>query len=66
MGVIANTMLALGGKVIGVLPKALANIEIAHKHRTELHIVDSSSKKSHNQSTIRWLYNMTRWRWLHG
>ena len=41
MGVIADAALAAGGEVIGVIPRALADREIAHIGCTELRIVDS-------------------------
>ena len=41
MGVVADACLAAGGKVIGVIPQALADREIAHARLTELHVVDS-------------------------
>ena len=41
MGVIADATLEAGGEVIGVIPRALADREIAHKGLTTLHIVDS-------------------------
>jgi uncharacterized protein (TIGR00730 family) len=41
MGVIADAVLDRGGEVIGVIPEALANREIAHTGVTALHIVDS-------------------------
>ena len=41
MGVIADAVLDRGGEVIGVIPQALANREIAHTGVTALHIVDS-------------------------
>ena len=41
MGVIASAVLDRGGEVIGVIPQALANREIAHTGVTALHIVDS-------------------------
>jgi uncharacterized protein (TIGR00730 family) len=41
MGLIANRMLSHGAKVIGVMPKSLVDVEIAHKGLTELHIVNS-------------------------
>lgn len=41
MGVIADAALAAGGDVIGVIPQALANREIAHAGVTALHVVDS-------------------------
>ena len=41
MGVIADAALEAGGEVIGVIPLALADREIAHTGLTQLHIVDS-------------------------
>lgn len=39
MGVIANEMLRLGGKVTGVIPKALMDKEVGHRGLTNTHIV---------------------------
>ena len=41
MGVIADAALAAGGEVIGVIPRALADREIAHARLTDLRVVDS-------------------------
>jgi uncharacterized protein (TIGR00730 family) len=41
MGVIADEVLALGGKVHGVIPKMLCEKEAAHQNLTELHVVAS-------------------------
>ena len=41
MGVIADAVLAAGGEVIGVIPQALADREIAHGGLTDLRVVDS-------------------------
>ena len=41
MGVIADAVLAGGGEVIGVIPSALADRELAHTGVTDLRIVDS-------------------------
>ncbi|MGR8931352.1 MAG: LOG family protein [Gammaproteobacteria bacterium] len=41
MGIVADQVLALGGRVIGVIPKALAHKEIAHDNLTELYVTDS-------------------------
>jgi uncharacterized protein (TIGR00730 family) len=41
MGALADTVLAHGGKVIGVMPRGLARAEIVHGGLTELVIVDS-------------------------
>ena len=40
MGVLADAALAAGGKVIGVIPRALVDREVAHGGLTELHVVD--------------------------
>jgi uncharacterized protein (TIGR00730 family) len=45
MGTLADHMLALGGQVIGVIPKALAHKEIAHANLTELHITQSMHER---------------------
>jgi len=41
MGVIADAALAAGGEVIGVIPQALADREVAHHGVTDLRVVDS-------------------------
>ena len=41
MGIVADAALKAGGEVIGVIPQALADREIAHGGLTELHVVDS-------------------------
>ena len=35
MGVLADEMLAAGGRAIGVIPKALVDLEVAHTGLTE-------------------------------
>ncbi|GAA0342905.1 TIGR00730 family Rossman fold protein [Bacillus carboniphilus] len=45
MGAVANGVLESGGKAIGVIPEKLANIEIAHEHLTELHIVKNMHER---------------------
>jgi len=39
MGAVADAALAAGGEVIGVIPQALVDAEIAHRGLTELHVV---------------------------
>ncbi|MCW2365516.1 uncharacterized protein (TIGR00730 family) [Sphingobium sp. B7D2B] len=47
MGAIADSALAAGGEVIGVIPEALVNAEVAHRALTELHVVpDMHSRKA--------------------
>ena len=45
MGEIANAALAAGGRVIGVIPQALADREITHHELTELHVVHSMHER---------------------
>lgn len=45
MGVIADAVMAGGGDVIGVIPHALADREIAHPTITQLHVVDSMHER---------------------
>lgn len=45
MGVVADAVLAAGGKAIGVIPKALATKEIAHAGLTHLHLVESMHER---------------------
>jgi hypothetical protein len=41
MGMIADATLAAGGAVVGFIPKALADREVAHTGLSELHVTDS-------------------------
>jgi uncharacterized protein (TIGR00730 family) len=41
MGMVADAALAAGGEVIGVIPQALVDKELAHRACTELHVVPS-------------------------
>jgi uncharacterized protein (TIGR00730 family) len=45
MGTIADTVLAEGGEVIGVLPRGLFRAEIGHAGLTEMHLVDSMHER---------------------
>jgi uncharacterized protein (TIGR00730 family) len=45
MGVVADHVLALGGRVYGVIPESLASREIAHSGLTELHITRSMHER---------------------
>ena len=45
MGKVADTVLAHGGKVIGIIPESLATKEIAHQGLTSLHIVNSMHER---------------------
>jgi uncharacterized protein (TIGR00730 family) len=48
MGEIADTVLASGGEVIGVIPQALVDKEVSHRGLTKLHIV----KSMHERKTL--------------
>jgi uncharacterized protein (TIGR00730 family) len=39
MGAVADAALAAGGEVIGIIPQALVDAEVAHRGLTELHVV---------------------------
>ncbi len=39
MGAVADGALEAGGEVIGIIPEALVNAEVAHRGLTELHVV---------------------------
>ncbi len=41
MQAVADGALAAGGRVIGVIPKVLAAMEVAHDGLTELHVTDT-------------------------
>lgn len=48
MGIVADSALEAGAKVIGVIPQGLVDRELAHPHLTELHIV----KNMHERKTM--------------
>ena len=45
MGLIADSVLELGGFVYGVIPQTLVDIEVAHPNVTELHIVETMHER---------------------
>ena len=45
MGLVADTVLAGGGSVTGIIPEALREKEVAHSGLTELHVVDSMHER---------------------
>src|SRR5262247_911726 len=45
MGLVADAALAAGGRVTGVIPRALAEREIAHAGLTALHVVESMHER---------------------
>ena len=45
MGAVADSALAAGGEVIGIIPQALVAAEVAHRGLTELHVVDTMHQR---------------------
>ena len=45
MGAVADAALAAGGKVIGVMPQALVDREIAHKGLSEMHVTQGMHER---------------------
>lgn len=45
MGVLADAMIAAGGRTVGVIPQALVDLEIAHTGLTELHVVKTMHER---------------------
>jgi uncharacterized protein (TIGR00730 family) len=45
MGAVADSALAAGGEVIGIITQALVDIEVAHRGCTELHVVETMHQR---------------------
>ena len=45
MGAVADGILAANGRVTGIIPKFLDNVEVAHKGVTDLHIIDTMHER---------------------
>lgn len=52
MGVVAGAALAAGGRVIGVIPEALATRELAHGGLTDLQVVGSMHERKARMSEL--------------
>jgi len=52
MGLLADETLARGGRVIGVIPRALVDLEVAHTGLTELHVVDTMHQRKAMMFTL--------------
>jgi len=52
MGAIANSVLANGGKVTGVIPKALCVTEVAHQSLTTLEVVEDMHERKARMSSL--------------
>ena len=47
MGALADGALAQGGRVVGVLPRFLKDLEVSHEGITELHVVEDMRARKH-------------------
>ena len=45
MGAVADSALEAGGEVIGIIPQALVDLEVAHRGCTELHVVQTMHQR---------------------
>ena len=45
MGILADSVLASGGKAVGVIPRALVDLEVAHTRLTQIHVVGSMHER---------------------
>jgi len=45
MGAVADSVMAGGGKAVGVIPEAMASKEVAHDGLTEMHVVSSMHER---------------------
>ena len=45
MGILADSVLACGGSVIGVIPQALVDKELAHPRLSQLHVVSTMHQR---------------------
>ncbi len=52
MGALANTTLDNGGKVVGVIPQKLKDVEIAHEQLTELHVVQTMHERKSKMADL--------------
>ncbi len=52
MGVVADAVLAAGGEVIGIIPRQLAEREVAHRGLTRLHIVETMHQRKHMMAEL--------------
>lgn len=52
MGIVADSALAAGGQVIGVIPQGLVDRELAHAGLTELHIVKNMHERKTKMSEL--------------
>jgi uncharacterized protein (TIGR00730 family) len=52
MGVVADAALGAGGEVVGVMPRALVQREIAHRGLNQLHVVETMHERKTTMSNL--------------
>ena len=52
MGVLADSVLSVGGQVTGVIPAELVHREVAHRHLPELCVVDGLAARKHRMAQL--------------
>lgn len=52
MGVVADAVLAGGGRVVGVIPRFLMEREVGHSGLTELHVVESMHERKATMAVL--------------
>jgi uncharacterized protein (TIGR00730 family) len=52
MGAVADAALAAGGRVVGVMPRALFEREIAHAGLSELHVVETMHERKQTMASL--------------
>jgi uncharacterized protein (TIGR00730 family) len=52
MGVVADAALGVGGEVVGVMPRALVEREIAHRNLNRLHVVETMHERKTTMSSL--------------
>ncbi len=52
MGAVADEVLRLGGRAVGVIPESLARREVAHRSLTELHVTETMHERKMLMATL--------------
>ena len=52
MGTLADAVMSRGGRAIGVIPRALVDLEVAHTGLTTLHVVDTMHQRKAMMFTL--------------
>lgn len=52
MGILADSALALGGRVTGVIPKLLQDLEVAHQGLSALHVTHSMQERQFKMAEL--------------